>query len=415
MAGSSTILGIDIGSTKITTVVGELHSSRGLILRGLNSVPTNAISRGVIRDLNQAAKDIDESYSGAMYSSGLSLDQAFVGITGRDLASENFEAVLEISHPDGEVGFEDVDLVVERALPAQLQQGRQIVQTMVRGFTLDGIKTSGSPIGMIGSQLGVETHVVTGPQSQVANLERALGRVEMKINSFVHNLIASGEAVLTSEEKNAGCVLIDFGGGTTSVGVFLGGALSHFRCIPIGGMSYDHDLKQGLGISFDEAQRIKKSHGKAWIDAEDEELDDLIDVKYYGRREYDKVKRRRIYDIMQPRTEELLEHILYALHESGQVERVAGGVVIVGGACQLRQLRSYLQRHLQRQVRVGLPAGVGHLLDEYRAPAYVAALGLLIYGSTFGESTRGAEPSFLGEVVEAMGDMIRGLFRRSER
>ena len=121
------------------------------------------------------------------------------------------------------------------------------------------------------------------------------------------------------------------------------------KCIPIGGENYDRDLKQGLGITLEEAQRIKKSYGKAWLDEENDELDDFIDVKFYGRREYDKAKRRRLYEIMQPRTEELLEEIITALNESGQFARVAGSVVIVGGASQLRQLRRYLQRNLQRR------------------------------------------------------------------
>jgi cell division protein FtsA len=415
MATSRILLGMDIGSTKIATVVGELHPSRGLVLRGLCSVPTQAISRGVVRDLNQAARDIDESFSGAMYSSGLSASEVFVGITGRDLYSQNRHATIEIEHHEGEVTRADVDLVIERAMPQVLTEGQQVVHTMVREYALDGIRTNRSPVGMIGRRLDVEVHVVIGSQNQIANLERALSRVDLRVRSYVHNLIASGEAVLTAEDRNAGCVLIDFGGGTTNVGIFLGGTLSYSASIPIGGQNYDYDIKQGLGVSFEEAQRVKKSYGKAWLDAENEELEDFIDVKFYGRREFDKVKRRRVYEIMQPRTEELLEQIIYALNDSGQFSRVAGGVIIVGGASQQRQLKGYLQKHLQRQVRTGMPAGVGHLLDEYRNPGYAPTLGLLLYGAKYGEDRHEVEGNFVNDIVSALSGMISGFMPKKRK
>ena len=268
-----------------------------------------------------------------------------------------------------------------------------------------------SPLGMIGSRLDVETHVVLGSASQIANLERALSRVDLKVRSYVHNLIAAGETVLSAEDRNSGCVLIDFGGGTTNIGIFHGGTLCYSRCIPIGGQNFDQDLKHGLGVSFEEAQRIKKSYGKAWIDPENEELEDFIDVKFFGRREFDKIKRRRVFEIMQPRTEELLERIELALKESGEMPRVAGGIIIVGGACQLRQLRRYLQKQLHRQVRMGIPAGIGHLLDEYRTPSYATPLGLLVYAMKYEMAPAESEPGFVSEVLTAMSNILSGMFR----
>ena len=414
MANSRPLLGIDIGSTKIATVVGELDSSRGLILKSLNVTPTEAVTRGTIRDLNQAAHDIDQSYSGAMYSSGVSESNAFIGLTGRELHGHLCRASLEITNESGEILVEDVEQVIEYAKPKNLAVDERIVHMMVREFSLDGIRISRSPVGMIGRRLDVEAHAVIGAEMQIANIERALERVDLNVRSYVYSLIAAGETVLTAEDKNAGCILIDFGGGSTNVGVFLGGSLSYSCCIPIGGQNYDHDLKHGLGVSFDEALRIKKSYGKAWLDPENEELDDFIDVKFYGRREFDKVKRRRIFEIMQPRTDELLEKIIEVLNDSGQIDRVAGGVTIVGGASQLRQLRRYLQRYLQRQVRIGLPTGIGHLLDEYRTPAYAPTLGLLVYGARYQDRESKGQDGFIGEVYSAFMDILKGMFKRKD-
>jgi cell division protein FtsA len=219
--------------------------------------------------------------------------------------------------------------------------------------------------------------------------------------------------VLSDEDRNGGSVLIDFGGRTTNVGVFHAGALGFSRCIPIGGSNYDQDLKQGLCVDLLESQRIKKSYGKAWLDADLEELDDLVAVKYHGRREYDRIKRRRIYEVMQPRTEELLEQIIHALNDSGLMPRISGGIIITGAASQLRQLKLFLQKHLHRQVRIGAPTGIAHLLDEYRTPAYAAPLGLLLYAAKY---DRPAPPdqqeNFLGEMVEAIGDIIGGFIKR---
>ena len=403
---------MDIGSTKITSVVGEVHPSRGLILRGLSSVPTDSVIRGAIRDLNQATFDIDKSYSGAMYSSGLNSKEVFVGITGKDLYSVSRRASVTISNDNDEVLDKDLEKVMRLTIPTDLAEGQRIVHSMIREYSLDGVSTMRSPVGMIGNELEVESHIVIGSSNQIANIERALNRVDLEVNSFVFNLIASGEAVLSAEDKTAGCILIDFGGGTTNVGIYNGGTLCYSRCIGIGGNNYDQDLKRGLGISFEEAQRIKKSYGRAWVDEESDELEDFIDVKFFGRPDYDKVKRRKLYEILQPRTDELIEKIIVALNESGQLDRISGGVVMVGGGCLLRDLRKYLQKHLQRQVRVGIPTGVANLLDEYRSPTYAATLGLLIYGARYGGQRKGREESLFSEVLSVFTDMAQSLLTR---
>jgi cell division protein FtsA len=413
MASGRVICGLDIGTTKIAAAVAENDPSRGLILRGINVVATEAISRGIVRDLNQAAEHIDQAFSGAIYSSGLSTDQAFVGITGRDLVGINCRGELTVENPDGEVHLEDVHELLLRARPTRLPTGTQIVHTLVRQYYLDGVKINRDPAGMIGRRLEVDTYVVVGPESQVANLERAIGRVQLKVRSYVYTLVAAAEVVLTEEEKGAGCVLIDFGGGTTDVGVFLNGSLTYSRSIPIGGQNYDHDLKQGLQVSFDEAQRIKKSYGKAWLDPDPDELETFIDVKYYGRREFDKVKRRRVYEIMQPRTEELLEQLYEALNESEQLSRAAGGIVIVGGGSQLRNLRTVLKAMFEREVRMGVPLPkVAHVLDEYKTPAMAPTLGLLCYGATYRDPLAEEELTFLGELGGAIGDVVKDLWKR---
>ena len=401
---------MDIGSTKITSVVGEVHPSRGLILRGLSSVPTEAVIRGAIRDLNQATYDIDKSYSGAMYSSGLATNEVFVGITGKDLYSVSRRASVSIANENDEVLDRDLDKVMRLTMPTDLAEGQRIVHSMVREYSLDGVSTMRSPVGMIGNELEVESHIVIGSSNQIANIERALNRVDLEVNSFVFNLIAAGEAVLSAEDKTAGCILIDFGGGTTNVGIYNGGTLSYSHCIGIGGNNYDNDLKHG--ISFDEALRIKKSYGRAWVDEDSDELEDFIDVKFFGRPDYDKIKRRKLYEILQPRTDELVEQIITALRESGQLERISGGVVMVGGGCLLRDLRKYLQKHLQRQVRVGIPTGIANLLDEYRSPSYAATLGLLLYGARYGGQKKTRDESLFNEVLSVFTDMVQGLMKR---
>jgi cell division protein FtsA len=414
MADSKTILGIDIGSTKITAAVGELEPARGLIWRGLNVRPTEAIDRGIIRDLNQATADLDAAYSGAMYTSGLAVDRVYVGITGSRLRSVTSRAMLDVPNLEGEVKYEDIANVSEQAQRVILEPGEQIVHYHIREFNLDGLHTSSWPVGMIGHKLEAEAHVVVGNSSQMMNIAKAVQKLGLKVQSYVYSLLAAAEAVLSEEDRTGGCVLIDFGGRTTNVGVFHGGALSFSRCIAIGGSNYDHDLKQGLGVDLMEAQRIKKSYGKAWMDVDMEELDDLVAVKYYGRREFDRIKRRRIYEIMQPRTEELLEQIIDALNDSGLMPRITGGIIITGGGSLLRQLKMFLQKSLHRQVRLGVPTGIAHLLDEYRTPVYAGPLGLLLYGAKYdrGPAPQEAGDSFLGEMVEALGDIFSGLIRK---
>jgi cell division protein FtsA len=410
MHGNRKILGLDIGSTKITAVAGEIDSSRGAILRSLHVRPTDAIDRGVIRDLNAAAADIDTAFSGAVYSSGISGESVYVGITGNQLRSVSNRAVLDISNKDGEIMQEDIDQVSEQAQRVSLGPGEQTVHYLVREFALDGLRTSSWPLGMIGSRLEADALVVVGNSKQVQNIDKALHRVGLEVQSYVYSLIAAAEAVLSDEDRNGGCILIDFGGRTTNVGVFYSGALAFSRCIPIGSGNFDQDLKQGLGVDIDEAQRIKKTYGKAWLDVDLEELDELVPVKYYGRREFDRVKRRRVFEVMQPRMEELVEQVILAIQQSGMATRISGGAIITGGGSQLRQLKPFLQKHLHRPVRLGIPTGIANLLDEHRSPAYASPLGLLLYGARYDKSAQLGRENFGSEIVEALSDVLSGLF-----
>ena len=368
-----TVAGIDLGSSKITSIIADAYPDE-IIVRAINATPTKSIVKGIVKDLNQCALEIDASLSSAIYSSGVHIEKVYLSLTHKDVFSVPVEGGKTFAESK-EITREDVEEFIESVRPPYETRG-YLLRRIVREFIVDGTPGIKNPVGMFGKDLSVLVQDVLGPPGLLVNFERIFERLGLKIIGVVPAILSAGEAVLTEEEKETGSILIDLGHGTTDIAIYRDGSPAFTATIPVGGANLDFDLMQGLGVGLEEAQRIKKAFVRAWVKPEPSEFDELIDVKFFGRKEYSKLKKQRLIEVVLPRLEEWAGLIKGKISESGLLPLIPGGVILVGGGCYLRDILSFFNHHLGRPVRIGLPIGFSHLFDEFRAPQYASALGI---------------------------------------
>ncbi|OGK08231.1 MAG: cell division protein FtsA [Candidatus Riflebacteria bacterium RBG_13_59_9] len=407
------IAGIDLGSSKITSVIAEVLPDE-VIIRGINSTPSKSIVKGVIRDLNQCAAEIDASFSGAVYSSGIHVEQVHLAVTCKDLVSVPLAGEIRLDQAKNEITQEHIDRLLASIKMPRRDGQFALLQRIVQEFEVN--KTAGvrNPLGMFGERLAVKVQDVIGPEWLLNNYRKALDRVGLTLKSLIPSVLAAGEAVLTTEEMNTGCVLLDLGHGTTDLALYRDGSAVYTDTIPVGIANLESDLMQGLGVSLHEAQRIRRSFLKAWISLNQADADDIIDVKFYGHNEYAKVKKHKVMEIVLPRLDEWAQLVKRGLRESGLLETIPGGVVLTGGGCYLREVTGFFQQHLGKPVRIGIPRGYSHLFEEFRAPQFAAALGITSFARRE-EREHVYKPGFLENVAEVFMDFLSRLGPRERK
>jgi len=266
---------------------------------------------------------------------------------------------------------------------------------------------------MFGERLAVRVQDIIGPEWLLNNYKKALDRLGLKVVSLIPSILCAGEAVLTTEEKNTGCILLDLGYGTTDVAIYRDGSAAYTDTIPVGVGNFESDFMQGLGVSLEEAQRIRRSFFKAWTSSNQPDADDVIDVKFYGHSEFAKIKRQKVVEIALPRLEEWSALIRRSLRDSGMLESVPGGVVLTGGGAFIREIVGFFRHHLGKPVRIGIPRGYSHLFEEFRAPQYASALGITSFaGASAREEAYG--PGFLENVADFFLDLVNRVGKKRE-
>ncbi|MDQ7843209.1 MAG: cell division protein FtsA [Armatimonadota bacterium] len=373
------IVGLDIGTTKVCAVVGEVDDEGEVQIAGVGLVPSSGIRKGVVVDLEATTRAIEEAVERAERMAGMKISALYVGVSGEHIASTNSRGVVAISRADHEIAPADVERVVEAARMAALPASdREIVHLLPRGFVVDGHDGVRNPVGMYGARLEVEAHIVTGTSTVLANLAKCVQRAGLEIEEVVLEPLASAEAALTPAERELGVVIADIGGGTTSLGVFAGGGLTHTAILPIGGHHLTSDIAVGLRTPVAEAEKLKIRFGAA-TPAEASE-GELIEVFNVGDREPRILPRRVLCEIIEPRLQEICNLLRLQIRRSGYAHLVPAGVVLTGGTALLRGIARFAGEKLELPARVGLPEQVGGLTDAVSSPIYATAVGLVLYG-----------------------------------
>lgn len=403
-----TIVGIDVGTTKICTLIGEVDEDERLCIVGIGVSPTDGLSKGVVVNVEEASKSIAASIAKAERVSGYTIESAYVGLAGKHIASLNSRGVVAVGRGDRYITQDDVDRAIEAAQAIAVPHNRDVVHMIPRTYTLDGQEGVRDPIGMIGFRLEVEVHIVTGAVAAMRNLVQCVQNANVSVNDLILQPLASAEAVLSTDEREMGVVLVDAGGGTTDVAIFVDGSIWHSEVLPVGGNNLTHDLSVGLRTPFSTAEALKIEHGHVLPEAIDPE--EVIEVAAFGEGEPQTVSCLEMASILEARAEEMFAMVLNEIKKSGYEGLLPAGLVLTGGTAQLRGFKELGREMLQLPVRVGRVRNVSGLADAVSGPAYATAVGLLQWGLRHGPSGKGPPPDEVGpDIFQRFMRILRAL------
>lgn len=425
---SRILAGIDIGSSKFATIIAQISPEEEKVnVIGAASVPSTGVRKGQIVNIDEATTGIISSVEAAERMAGYSLSKTFVSVGGAHIASQNSKGVVAVAEPEGEITHEDVKRVIEAARAISLPSSREILHCLPRFFTVDSQDGVKDPVGMTGVRLEIETHIITGSSTSIRNLAKSVSEVGADIEGMVFGGVAAAEAVLTETEKELGVILVDIGGGTTEIVIFVEGAPAYTCVLPVGAKNVTNDLAIGLRLSLESAEKLKLSlsvkpkepvlpegEEKKEEEEEEEKSSDEIDLLSLGIYEETKtVSRKTLTEgIIRPRLNEIFTMVGLEVKKSGFGGLTPSGVVLTGGGAQTVGAAESAKRTLFMPVRIGVPSGVSGLVDDVLTPAFATSLGLVLYGAKTQEVGAG-RISFGGIGKIAQKIPVGGLYRKT--
>lgn len=387
MAKDSICTSIDVGTTKICTIVAKVNEEKEALIKGVGLTPADGLRKGVVINIDEVTESIQASVEEAEHRSGVKINSAYVGITGGHISSINNRSMVNITNNEHLITPEDVTKALESARAYNIPSNREVLHILPRGYAVDGQEGVNNPVGMHGYRLDAETHIVTGATTSIQNLAKCLQGVGVGIDDLILEPLASSEAVLTDEEKEMGVALADIGGGTTDIALFIEGSIWHTTVLPVGGYHLTNDIAIGMRTPFLTAEEVKTRHGSALPDEIDPE--ESIEITGFGDYGVRSVLRRHVCEIIRARAQEILELILLEIKRSGYDGMLPAGVVLTGGTANLIGIATLAQDVLQLPVRVGRPQGISGLTGYICDPAYATSVGLLLWGMKHGKAQNG--------------------------
>lgn len=372
---SNIIVGLDIGTTKICVVVGACTED-GVDIIGVGSHPSVGLKKGVVVNLESTVRSIKKAVEDAERMAGCEIDQVYIGIAGSHIKGFNSHGVIAIKGP--EVSMEDIDRVIEAARAVAIPLDREVVHVIPQEYKVDDQAGIMDPVGMRGVRLEAQVHIVTAAVTAAQNLVACANRAGLDVVDIVLQPIASSDAVLSKEEKELGVALVDFGGGTTDLAVFVEGAIKHTSVIGLGGYNLTNDLAIGLKTPINEAERLKIQYGSCL--ASSVPHDETIEVPSVGGRKPRLLYRHVLAEILEPRVEEILSLVEQEMARVVSKDKVASGVVITGGSAMLPGMAELADQIFQLPTRIGYPQHITGLVDMVNTPMYSTAIGLVLHG-----------------------------------
>ncbi|CAN5712717.1 cell division protein FtsA [soil metagenome] len=410
MEREAVLVAIDVGTSKVVVLIGEVTRDGSLTIIGKGAPPSAGLKKGVVINIDQTVSSIRAAREQAERLSGYRVESAIIGIGGNHVESENSRGAVAVSGPKREVSPEDIERATEVARAVTIPSNREVLHVLPRGFVVDGQEGVKDPLGMSAVRLEVETHIVHAGATAVQNLTKCVQRAEVRIDELVANSLASADAVLTETERELGVAVADFGAGTIDLALFLDGSPFHAAVLPLGGNNVTNDVAIGLKTSLAAAEELKISHGIALpsLVGEDEQVT-VEDISEGAGRT---ASRLELATVIEARMREVFEKIGEQIERAGGRGVLPAGLVLTGGASQLAGTAELGREVLQMPVRVAGPSGVGGLTDHLLTPAYSTSIGLLLWGA---RTVHGYEPlrfeSATGPtIVSRMRDWFRGLF-----
>ncbi len=382
MEEQSLVVGIDVGTTKICTLVGRPETDGRVRVIGVGIEPSRGMSKGTVVDMRSAAQAIARSVDKAARTAGLEIASALVSLAASHVSGEISRGVVGVS--GGVVDARDVQRAVESAQAIAVPQGREIVHIIQRAFRLDEQESVREPLGMHGYRLEAEVHIITASKASVANLRECVQAAGVDVAHFVLNPLAAGEAVLTDTEREMGVAVCDVGGGTTDLAVYIGGDVWHTAVIPVGGNHITRDLGYLFHLPLERAEAVKLRHGHA--DPAAVPADEVLTVRSFGDAETVHIQRREMAEVIEARVREILQMVHHELHRSGYSGLLPAGVVFTGGSSLLKGFQALAREELNLPVRLAKPERAFGMVDRIQNPAFATSVGLLHWASLFEQS-----------------------------
>lgn len=373
-------VGLDIGTTKICAIVASKDSeSTNLNILGIGIADSEGLNRGVVTNIERTVTSIKKVIHDAEQQSGIKIQDVVVGIAGDHIESFQSSGIVGISSPTNEISAKDIERLLEETRKIPISADRKIIHIIPQDFKIDGQDGIIDPLGMSGVRMEANVHVVTGLSTAIQNLYRCVERAGLNIKELVLEPLASSKAVLTEEEKEIGVALVDIGGGTTDIAIFEENLVRYTSVIAIAGKQVTDDVRRGLSIIQQQAERIKREYGHAY--APSITKDDVIMVPGIGGRNPKEITKNYLCNILQPRMEEILEFVQADIIKSGFADRLGAGVVITGGTSLLRGTEELAYHVLNLPVKIGIPYGFTYsgLGPEISNPMYATSVGLVLW------------------------------------
>jgi len=379
MGTDDIVVGLDIGSRKVCTVIGELGENDQIEIIGVGTTPSLGIRKGVIIDLDQAIQSVKESIESAERMAGMRINSAFVSIAGSHISSVNSKGVIAISGESPEITEKDIEKVIEAAKAGIVSSEKELIHTLSREFIVDGQSGISDPLGMSGARLEGKVHIVTGSITAVQNLIKCVEGAGLDIEEVIFGTLASSNAVLSSAEKDLGVLLIDIGAGTTEITIFVEGGLAYSAVLPVGGNQITNDLAVGLRTSIEEAEKIKINYGSAVENNVSPEK--LLEISSINGKDKGNVSQKYLVEIIEPRVSEIFSLVGAEVRKSGCYNMIPGGIVITGGSSLLPGMSEVAEQVLNLPSRLGSPHYEGELAAMINDPSYSEAVGLLSFAT----------------------------------
>ena len=384
------VTGLDIGTTKICVIVAEV-TENGVEIVGCGISPSQGLKKGIVVNIDVTVESIKRAVEAAEAMAGVTLDSAFVGIAGGHIKGINSRGVIAIAGKNQEITQSDVDRVIEAAKAITLPADRRVIHVIPQEFIIDDQGGVKEPVGMSGSRLEAEIHIVTGAVASAENIIKCATRAGLEVRDIVLQPLASSEATLTADEKELGVILIDIGGGTSDIAVFVDGSIRHTAVLPLGGDHLTHDIAIGLRTPPQCAEQIKRQYGCALASLVVGE--DAVEVPSVGGRKPRLLSRQMLCEIVQPRMEEIFTHAGLEVKRAGLMQQIAAGVVVTGGSSEMTGVPELAEQLFDLPVRLGIPSGVGGLKEVVSSPMHATGVGLVLYGAAHLNQHRFSRPS----------------------
>lgn len=380
MSNSHLITGLDVGTTKICAIIAEVAEDEQPNIIGVGISPCAGLKKGVVVDLASTAAAIKDAVEKAERMAGEQIASVIVGLTGEHISCVNSRSVIAIGHPEREINDRDLDRLTDTAKIIVLPPEREIIHAIPRWYSIDGQVGVHSPVGMHGNRLEMETHIVTGLSSFIQNVVKCVHLAGLSVDGTVLEPIAGGESVLVPAEKDLGVALIDIGGGTSDVAIYIDGQIYYSGVIPVGGNHVTRDIAVGLRTSTEEAERVKVACGSVFVDGNDMEP---FEVTVLANEKPRHLPKKILVEIIEPRMNELCQLVQEQIELAGCQDRLPTGIVFTGGGSQLKGLSELATKVTGLPARIGGPVGFTGLVDAVSKPQCATAAGLVLFWNRY--------------------------------